>query len=163
LRRNSPPARLQRAAMVRFGYHITHLRIVRRNIQNLLTVSALVGLAFGAGLLVAPAALLAIYGLHTSTVGLLLARIAGVEFVGYNIVGWIARVADPFTETSAARTVVHAHLASETLGAIVTGWAAWQRLGNSLLWSVPLLYGVLAIAFLWATLQLRKQQTDFRN
>jgi len=28
---------------------------------------------------------------------------------------------------------------------------------------VPLLYGLLAMAFLWATLQLRKQQTDFRN
>lgn len=132
---------------------------MRRNIHLLLTVAAVIGLVFGLGLLVAPAPLLRLYGLSTDTTGLLLARLFGVEFIGYNIVAWVTRSADPSPTESAPRALVRAHLVSETLGALVSTWAAVRGLGNPLFWTVPALYGMLAAAFLWATLALRRERT----
>ena len=129
---------------------------MRRKIQLLLTVAAVIGLVFGLGLLVAPAPLLRLYGLTTDTTGLLLARLFGVEFIGYNIVAWVTRAADPAPTDSASRALVRAHLVSETLGALVSAAAAARGLGNPLLWTVPALYAILAAAFLWATLALRR-------
>jgi hypothetical protein len=129
---------------------------VRRNIHLLLTVAAVIGLVFGLGLLVAPAPLLRLYGLTTDASGLLLARLLGVEFIGYNIAAWVTRAADPSPIGSAPRALVRAHLVSETIGALVSASAAVRGLGNPLLWTVPALYGMLAAAFLWATLALRR-------
>ena len=128
---------------------------MRQKIRMLLTVNAVVGLTFGLGLLVAPAPLVLLYGLRTDTVGLLLARLAGVEFIGYNLVGWIARAADPYPAGSTPRAVVRGHLVSETLGAPVSATAAVRGLGNPLLWSVAAIYAIFASEFLWAELALR--------
>lgn len=129
---------------------------MRRNIQLLLTVAAVIGLVFGLGLLVAPAPLLRLYGLTTDATGLFLARLFGVEFIGYNLVAWLTRAADPSPADSAPRALVRAHLLSETFGALVSASAAARGLGNPLIWSVAALYGMLAAAFLWATLALRR-------
>ena len=131
---------------------------MRRKIHLLLTVAAVIGLVFGLGLLVAPAPLLRLYGLTTDTTGLLLARLFGVEFIGYNIVAWLTRAADPLPTDSAPRALVRAHLVSETFGAVVSA-AAVRGLGNPLLWTVTALYAMLAAAFLWATLALRRGRT----
>jgi hypothetical protein len=131
---------------------------VRRNIHLLLTVAAVIGLVFGLGLLVAPGPLLRLYGLTTDATGLLLARLLGVEFIGYNLAAWVTRAADPSPAESAPRALVRAHLVSETLGALVSASAAARGLGNPLFWSVPALYGILAVAFLWATLALRRER-----
>jgi hypothetical protein len=128
---------------------------MRQKIRVLLTVSSVIGLIFGLGLLVAPAPLLQLYGLNTDDTGLLLARLFGVELIGYNLVGWIARGADPHPSDSTPRAVVWGHVVSETIGALVTAWAAARGLGHPLLWGVVALYGVLAVAFLWAALALR--------
>jgi len=48
---------------------------------------------------------------------------------------------------------------SETLGALVSAAAAVRGLGNPLLWTVTALYAMLAAAFLWATLALRRGRT----
>ena len=129
---------------------------MRQKIHLLLTVAAVIGLVFGLGLLVVPAPLLRFYGLTTDTTGLLLARLFGVEFIGYNIVAWLTRAADPLPTDSAPRALVRAHLVSETLGALVSAAAAVRGLGNPLLWTVTALYAMLAAAFLWATLALRR-------
>ena len=131
---------------------------MRQKIHLLLAVAAVIGLVFGLGLLVAPAPLLRLYGLTTDTTGLLLARLFGVEFIGYNIVAWLTRAADPFPTDSAPRALVRAHLVSETLGALVSVAAAVRGLGNPLLWTVTALYGMLAAAFLWVTLALRRER-----
>jgi hypothetical protein len=128
---------------------------MRQKIRVLLTVSAIVGLIFGLGLLIVPAPLLRLYGLDTDDTGLLLARLFGVELIGYNLVGWIARSADPDPADSTPRAVVWGHVVSESIGALVTAWAAARGLGNPLLWSVVAVYGVLAAAFVWAALALR--------
>jgi hypothetical protein len=47
---------------------------------------------------------------------------------------------------------------SETLGAVVSAAAAVRGLGNPLLWTVTALYGMLAAAFLWVTLALRRER-----
>ena len=125
-------------------------------IRMLLTVGAVVGLAFGFGLLLFPALLLRVYGLATDGTGELLARLFGVEFIGFNVATWIARQSDPSAKGSAARAVIRAHLVSETAGALVSALAALRGFGNPVFWSVVAIYGAFAAAFLWAELALRK-------
>lgn len=128
---------------------------MRQKLQVLLTANAVVGLAFGVALLVAPAVLLKLYALRTDPSGLLLARLLGIELIGAGVVAWAAREADPYPADSAPRAVVRAHAVSESIGAVVGGLAAVQGLGNPLFWSVVAIYAVFAAAFLWAVLALR--------
>lgn len=125
-----------------------------QRIRMLLSVNAVVGLIFGLGLLLTPGLLLGMYGLATDSVGSLLARLFGVEFVGFNVATWVAREADPRAAGSASRAVVRGHLVSETIGAVVSAAAALQGLGSPMLWSVVAVYAIFAAAFIWAELAL---------
>jgi hypothetical protein len=125
-------------------------------IRILLTLAAVVGLMFGIGLLLAPGLLLRMYGLATDGTGELLARLFGVEFIGFNLATWVARDSDARTKGSAARAVIRAHLVSETIGALVSGWPASRGLGTPLFWSVVAIYVAFAAAFLWAELALKE-------
>jgi hypothetical protein len=129
------------------------------SVSWLITIGSVIGLAFGIALVLVPAELLGIYGLHPDATGLLLARIGGAEFVGYNTIGWLARESDPGHAHSASRLVVYAHALSETIGAVVCTAVAAQGLGNALLWSVAALYAILAIAFIWAAFGVRELRT----
>lgn len=131
---------------------------MRQKLRVLLTANAVVGLAFGLGLLLVPALLLSLFGLRTDTTGLLLARLFGVELIGAGVIAWIAREADPYPTGSAPRAVVLGHLVSETIGALAGATAATQGLGNPLFWSVVAIYAIFAAAFLWAALALRGLQ-----
>jgi hypothetical protein len=133
---------------------------MREKLRMLLTVNALVGILFGLILLLVPDLLLRLYGMNTDAAGLLLARILGVEFIGYGILGWILRKADPAPAASPARAIVQAHLISEALGTVVTGWAALSGLGNSLLWSVVAVYGLMAVCFVWAEVALGGERPE---
>lgn len=128
-----------------------------KKVRILLAAAAVVGLMFGFGLLLAPGLLLSLYGLRTDGTGELLARLFGVEFIGFNLATWVARESDPRAEGSAARAVIRAHLVSETIGALVSAWAASRGLGNPLFWSVVAIYAIFAAAFLWAEFALRAQ------
>jgi len=127
---------------------------MREKLRLLVTANALVGILFGMILLLVPDLLLRLYGMNTNPAGLLLARILGVEFIGYGILGWVLRNTDPAPAASPARAIVRAHVISESLGTLVTGWAALSGLGNLLLWSVVAVYGLMAICFIWASVAL---------
>jgi hypothetical protein len=127
-----------------------------KKIRILLTVGAVVGLSFGFGLLLFPALLLKVYGLATDSTGELLARLFGVEFIGFNVATWLARESDPRAKGGAARAVIRAHLVSETVGALVSALAASRGLGNPLFWTVVAIYATFAAAFIWAELALRE-------
>ena len=129
---------------------------MQQKIRILLSVNALVGLAFGAALLLVPAALLHIYGLTVDGTSVLVARLLGVEFLGLNVLTWIARKTDPYAAGSAARAAVRAHLVSESAGALVSAWGAAEGIGNPMVWGVPVFYFAFAAAFLWAELALRR-------
>lgn len=128
---------------------------MQRKIQLLLKAAAIVGLAFGLGLLVAPTLLLKLYGLAVDSAGVLISRLLGVEFIGFNVATWIAGDTDPYAAGSGARSVVRGHAMSETIGALVSVWAALQGVGNALLWSVAATYLLFSAAFIWAEVALR--------
>lgn len=130
---------------------------MHKKIRMLLAAGAVVGFAFGITLLLAPELLLTVYGLATDSTGALLARLFGVELIGFNVATWVARESDPRANGSAARVIVRAHLVSETTGAVVSALAAARGLGNPLFWSVVAVYGLLAAGFLWAELALRER------
>ena len=122
-------------------------------LNTFLAINAVVGLVLGVVLLLIPRVFLALNGVQTDAVGLALARLFGAEFVGFNIVTWLARNSpDP----SARRIVVLGHLISESMGFIVALLAKLSGLGNTLFWGIAAVYLIFALGF--AYFQFAKPQ-----
>lgn len=86
-------------------------------IRLLFALEAIVDLAFGAALLVAPDGLLALYGMTTDRDGTFFARFLGATLVGFGIVVWLAR---DWPDDSPRRTLVRALFLTTTLGFVVS-------------------------------------------
>jgi len=128
---------------------------LRAGLRILLTVNSLVGLATGAGLLIAPVVVVRLFGLVLGNNGVLGARLLGGEFLGLNVATWLARASDPQVPGTAARALVYGHLGSEASGALVAGWAATSGAGGPLLWLVVATYAGFALAFAWMVRAIR--------
>lgn len=113
-------------------------------LNTFLAINAVVGLAFGVALLLAPAALLNFNGVQTDRVGLVLARLFGAEFVGFNIVTWLVR---NYQDGSGRRVVVLGHTISESLGFVVAILAKLGGLGNAMFWGIVAVYLVFALGY----------------
>ncbi len=113
-------------------------------LNTFLAVNAVVGLVFGITLLVIPSYLLTINGVQTDQAGLVLARLLGAEFIGFNIVTWLAR---NIGSSSERRFVVLGHTVSETFGFIVALMAKLSGLGNNMFWGIVAIYFIFALGY----------------
>ena len=96
---------------------------------------------FGAGLLVVPAWLLGIYGLTMTTDGEIVARLLGAQLLGYAVLEWYCLRGGRELRVATLRAAFVAELG----GAVVSGLAALQGRGNTMLLSVVALFLVFAI------------------
>lgn len=117
------------------------------SLKTLLSVNAIVGLVFGLALLFAPGILLATYGLGTDGTTLLIARLLGAEFLGYNVVSLLVR--NQVTEPRLGRSFVIARFLSEGLGFVVALLARLAGMGNSTVWTVVGLYALFTLGYLY--------------
>jgi hypothetical protein len=122
-------------------------------LRTLLVANGVVGVGAGVGLLLVPAPLLRAFGFSPSTTADLVARSMGVEFIGYNLVTWLA-ARDPLGATS--RTLITGHSISEPLGFAVSLIAVLRGQGNGLAWSFVVLYLAFAVLYLAAVGSLRQ-------
>jgi hypothetical protein len=109
-------------------------------LNTLFTITAVVTLAFGIGFLIAPGALLGIYGLSVDSVGVLLARFAGSAFICLAPLTWLAR---EFPDTQVRRALVISIFPTFAIGFVVALLAQISGLMNSLGWlyvALPLLF-----------------------
>jgi hypothetical protein len=122
------------------------------SLRVLALANLIVGLVFGVALLAAPAFLLGTYSLPTTEVTLLVARLMGAEFLGLNVVTLL--LLPQLGSLPVRRALVVARGLSEGAGAVVALIGKLGSIGNVMLWSVPALYGIFALGYLYFLLRL---------
>jgi len=110
--------------------------------RGLLSVNAIVGALAGAGLVVVPAVFLGILGIQANATGEVLARLYGVELLGFNAATWLARAPGPVS-----RPIVVGHVVNESLTAVVLGAAAINGMGNLLVVGFALVSAAFAAGY----------------
>jgi hypothetical protein len=113
-------------------------------LNNFLMLATIVAAVFGLAFLVAPSALVALYGVTLTPATEVIGRIAGSVILGFAIVFWAARNADG-AETFKA--VMMAGLIANGLDCLILLHATVTGLVNGLGWLQVLINGVLAIGF----------------
>lgn len=122
------------------------------SLRVLALVNSIVGLIFGVGLIFAPAYLFGTYGLQTSDVTVLVARLMGAEFLGLNVITLL--LLGQLETPPVGRALVYARGLSEGAGALVAWIGKVGGMGNDLLWTVPAIYTVFALGYLYFAIRL---------
>jgi len=113
------------------------------NTRTVLTVAAVIGLVFALGLILMPDFMGTLYGLGTSPVQALLARLFGSTLLGFGLMNWMARD----LENSAVRPILLGNLAGDLVGFIVCLMGTLGGVMNSTGWLSVALYLVLILGF----------------
>jgi hypothetical protein len=113
-------------------------------LSTLLLIGALLALAFGIGFLLAPAAVLALYGVPAEPPVVLMARFFGAALLQLGLVFYLIRdVSDPATR----RGVVLGSFLGSLAGLVVALTAQFWGLMNSFGWSAVAIYGFLLLGY----------------
>ena len=113
-------------------------------LNNFLTLATVVAAVFGLAFLVAPSALVAMYGVTLTPATEVIGRIAGSVILGFAIVFWAARNGNA-AETYKA--VMMAGLIANGLDALILLHATVTGLVNGLGWLQVVINGGLAVGF----------------
>src|ERR1043166_7485401 len=116
--------------------------------SNFMTVATVVAAVFGLAFLVAPSQLVALYGVTLTPQSEVIGRIAGSVILGFAIVFWGARDANPADALKAAMT---GGLVANALDTLILLHATITGLLNGLGWLQVLINGALAAGFWYFT------------
>ncbi len=110
----------------------------------LFAVNAVIAAVFGCAFIVAPAQLVALYGvgLTPGTVGV--SRLFGAALFGYGVLTWQARAAAP---SDALRAIVLSLFIADGIGFFASLQGVLSGAVNAMGWSTVVLYGALCAAF----------------
>lgn len=114
----------------------------RRAVYWLVTINAVVGLAFGAILLLVPQPFVSLNGLGSDPATLVFARLYGAELCGFSVATWLVR-----TDVRPPRGIVLGHVVNESLTAIVIVLGALAGVGNALVWPLALAPAMFAVGY----------------
>jgi hypothetical protein len=121
---------------------------------TLMLVKSVICLVFGGIFVLAPAALLAVYGVKNEDSSLIfMTRLYGAAFIVLGVLLWFARN-DPGSD--ALRAIVLAVLVGDGVGFVVSLMGQLDNVMNGLGWSVVALYLLLTVGFGYWYLQLVK-------
>ncbi|MDX1663649.1 MAG: hypothetical protein R3272_07640 [Candidatus Promineifilaceae bacterium] len=115
-------------------------------INDFLTLRSIVALAYGVGLLLAPAALLSLYGIAPDPGLHLMSRFLGVELL---FVGLLCFSARRFTKPATVRALITSLLIAEAVGVLVALSGTLSGVFNSLGWTIVLIYGLFSLGYLY--------------
>lgn len=105
---------------------------------------------FGAGLLLMPEALLALYGLSVNADAAPVARVLGAQLLGYTVLEWLALRGEHGVRAATLRAV----LPAEVLSFVAVLIAALQGTGNVMIWglvAIFLVFSVWRAYYLWSS------------
>jgi hypothetical protein len=111
---------------------------------NFMMLATIVAAIFGLAFLVAPSALVALYGVKLTPATEVIGRIAGSVILGFAIVFWGAREGNA---ADALKAVMMAGLIANALDALILLHATATGLLNSLGWVQVVINGGLAVGF----------------
>jgi hypothetical protein len=113
-------------------------------LRTLLTLGGVLALVFGLGFLLAPRAVLPLYGVVPDAPVVLMARFLGATLIQLGLVLYLIRdVGDPRTQ----RGVVIGSFLGSLAGLVVSLTAQFWGLLNSLGWTSVAIYGLLLIGY----------------
>jgi hypothetical protein len=110
----------------------------------LLTVNAVVSMAFGLAFVLVPAEVLAFYSVTLTPGTAVVARLFGSALVGYGVVAWLARTA---AHSEALRAIVTGYFVGSAVGCVVALHGVLSGASNALGWSTLAIYGLFAVGF----------------
>jgi hypothetical protein len=114
------------------------------NFRNLMIVSAVLALTLGIAFVLIPESLASLYGLTLTPAGTFIARLLGVEFVGYGLLAWFVRNA---VDSEIRRAILLAFFITDGTGFIVALLGQLSGITNLLGWSIVGVYLLLALGF----------------
>ncbi len=113
-------------------------------LATLLSINAIVALAYALGLLLVPATLLKVYGITSGPGERLMAQFFGVALLAVGLLTWFSRnVVDP----SAQRAFILALLISQAVGLVVALLGTLSGVMNVVGWSAVAIYLLLALGY----------------
>jgi hypothetical protein len=110
----------------------------------LLTLNAVIAMAFGVAFVLIPAELVAGYGVTLTLGTAVVARLYGAALVGYGVMSWQVRAAAP---SDALRAIVLAFFVAEALGFVLSLHAVLSGAVNALGWSTVAIYALFGTGF----------------
>ena len=113
-------------------------------LNNFMMLATIVAAVFGLAFLIAPAQLVAMYGVKLDPASEVIARIAGSVILGFAIAFWGAREGNA---ADALKAVMMAGLVANALDALILLHATATGLLNGLGWLQVLINGALAVGF----------------
>jgi hypothetical protein len=127
-------------------------------LATLLSINAIVALAYALGLLLVPATLLKVYGITSGPGERLMAQFFGVALLAVGLLTWFSRnVVDP----SAQRAFILALLISQAVGLVVALLGTLSGVMNVVGWSAVAIYLLLALGY--AYFQFTKSASPSRS
>jgi hypothetical protein len=120
------------------------------NLKRFFAVIAVISVLNGIGLLLAPAAVLATYGIELSAGAILGFRLLGLTLIEFGLINWFVRNSHDWT---ALRGLLIGGTVGYALGLIVSVWATLGHVMNSAGWVLVVTYAVLLAGYvysLWA-------------
>jgi hypothetical protein len=112
--------------------------------STLMVINAIVALFFGLGLVLAPGALVSLYGAQLGEAGIYVARLLGAEFLSYAVLTWFARDSE---ESAARRAILFALVTSFGVGFIVALGGQLSGVTNALGWFTVVVYLLFALGY----------------
>jgi hypothetical protein len=106
-------------------------------IRTFFAILAVLSVLFGIGFVLAPAQVLANYGIEHSPALALLGRLFGGALLTLGIILWLAR---DFRDDAATRTVLVAALVGDAVNLVVATMGTLSGVVNALGWSTVLIY-----------------------
>jgi hypothetical protein len=113
-------------------------------LETLLTIAAVIAIAFGLAFVVAPALVLAQYGIAVTPAVILMARFFGATLLN---VGFILFLVRRVTEPRTRLGIVRGSLMGAVFGLIVAIHGQRTGVVNSLGWSTVAIYGLLTLGY----------------
>lgn len=105
-------------------------------LSNFLTIKAAVSTFFGIGLVLAPVALMAIYGIDLDSAGAFVTQTAGASLIGIGLICWFSKNAD----WQALSGITLALFIADGIGFIVVLMGQLSGQANGLAWTTVALY-----------------------
>jgi hypothetical protein len=120
------------------------------NLKRFFVVIAVISVLNGLGLLLAPNAVIATYGIAPGAGAELGFRLLGLTLIEFGLINWFVRYSHDWT---ALRGLLIGGTVGYALGLIVSVWATLGHVMNQAGWVLVVTYGVLLIGYvysLWA-------------
>jgi hypothetical protein len=113
-------------------------------LPSLLSIVGVVAILFGIGFVVAPAEVLAQYGVTADRYTVFMSRLFGATLIQFGVLSWLAR---NIVDSLGRRAIVLSGLIAMVIGFGVSLQGMMNAIANALGWSTVVIYALFTIGF----------------